>query len=157
MSYLYLLLLLPSSIPPYLRHVSVKNGPTPVSFCLLSVFSNKQYNFTTNQCEKMSKFTSSIRRRDSNPQPLERESPLITTRPGLPPYCTKIYPHLHNKMCTSFKAPRMKVNLVIKILDEPTPASFPFIFGLFKQTIQFLQQINVLKCPSSIWRWDSNP
>ena len=23
------------------------------------------------------------------------------------------------------------------------PASFPFIFGLFKQTIQFLQQINV--------------
>ena len=32
-----------------------------------------------------------------------------------------------------------------------------FIFGLFKQTIHFLQQINVKKCPSSIWRWDSNP
>ena len=32
-----------------------------------------------------------------------------------------------------------------------------FIFGLFKQTIQFLQQINVKKCPSSIRRWDSNP
>ena len=36
-------------------------------------------------------------------------------------------------------------------------ASFLFIFGLFKQTIQLLQQINVKKCPSSIRRWDSNP
>ena len=32
--------------------------------------------------------------------------------------------------------------------NGPTPASFPFIFGLFKQTIQFLQQINVKKCPN---------
>ena len=31
-------------------------------------------------------------------------------------------------------------------LNGPTPASFLFIFGLFKQTIQFLQQINVKKC-----------
>ena len=79
MSYLYLLLLLPSSIPPYLRHVSVKNGPTPVSFCLLSVFSNKQYHFTTNQCEKMSNCPSSIRCWDSNPQPLKQELSPITT------------------------------------------------------------------------------
>ena len=28
----------------------------------------------------------------------------------------------------------------------PTPTSFSFIFGLLKQTIQFLQQINVKKC-----------
>ena len=28
----------------------------------------------------------------------------------------------------------------------PTLASFSFIFGLFKETIQFLQQINVKKC-----------
>ena len=28
---------------------------------------------------------SSIRRRDSNPRPLDREPPPITTRPGLPP------------------------------------------------------------------------
>ena len=28
------------------------------------------------------------------------------------------------------------------------PGLFLFIFGLFKQTIQFLQQINVKKCPS---------
>ena len=35
--------------------------------------------------------------------------------------------------------------------------SFSFIIGLFKKTIQFLQQMNVKKCPSNIWRWDSNP
>ena len=29
--------------------------------------------------------------------------------------------------------------------NGPTLASFSFIFGLFKQTIQFLQQINVKK------------
>ena len=28
-------------------------------------------------------------------------------------------------------------------LNAPTPASFLFIFALFKQTIQFLQQMNV--------------
>ena len=34
--------------------------------------------------------------------------------------------------------------LYVKLfLNGPTPASFSFIFGLFKQTIQFLQQINV--------------
>ena len=38
--------------------------------------------FTTNQCEKC---PSSIWRWDSNPRPLEHESPPITTRPGLPP------------------------------------------------------------------------
>ena len=36
--------------------------------------------FTTNQCEK---WTSSIRRQDSNPQPYEHESSPITTRPEL--------------------------------------------------------------------------
>ena len=41
---------------------------------------------------------------------------------------------------------------------RPTPTSFSFIFGLFKQNhYNFLQQINVKKCPSSIRRWDSNP
>ena len=32
----------------------------------------------------------------------------------------------------------------------PTPASFSFIFGLFKQPIQFLQQINVKNVQVSI-------
>ena len=27
-----------------------------------------------------------------------------------------------------------------------TPASFSFIFGLLKQTMEFLQQVNVKKC-----------
>ena len=31
----------------------------------------------------------------------------------------------------------------ISTLDGPTPASFLFISSLFKQTLQFLQQINV--------------
>ena len=30
--------------------------------------------------------------------------------------------------------------------NGPTSASFSFIFGLSKQTIQYLQQINVKKC-----------
>ena len=54
-------------------------------FVLFSVFSNKHnYIFTTDQREKMS-CPSSIWRRDSNPRPLEREPPPITTRPVFPP------------------------------------------------------------------------
>ena len=34
-------------------------------------------------------------------------------------------------------------NVFDLFLNWPTQASFSFIFGLFKQTIQFLQQINV--------------
>ena len=33
------------------------------------------------------------------------------------------------------------------------PASFSFIFGLFKQTIHFLHQINVKKCPNVHGGW----
>ena len=40
--------------------------------------------------------------------------------------------------------------------NGPTLASFSFIFGLFQQTVQFLLQIIVKKCPSSMQRWDSN-
>ena len=32
--------------------------------------------------------------------------------------------------------------------NRPTLASFSFIFGLFKQTIHFLQQFKVKKCPN---------
>ena len=59
--------------------------PRPL-FCLFSVFAYKQYNVTTNICEKC---PSSIRCRDSNPRPSERESLPITTRPGLPPTVQK--------------------------------------------------------------------
>ena len=42
--------------------------------------------------------------------------------------------------------------------NVPSPASFSFIFGLFQTKINtILQKINVKKCPSSIWHWDSNP
>ena len=56
--------------------------PRPL-FRLFSVFSNKHYKFL--QQIYVKKCPSSIRCRDSNPRPLERESPPITTRPGLPP------------------------------------------------------------------------
>ena len=46
---------------------------------------------------------------------------------------------------------------IVFLKNGPTPGSFSFIFGLFKQTIQFLLQINVKKCPSSTRRQDSNP
>ena len=48
------------------------------------VFSNKHYNFYINICEEMS---SQYPYQGSNPKPLGRESPPITTRPGLPPRC----------------------------------------------------------------------
>ena len=34
----------------------------------------------------------------------------------------------------------------VDLKNGPTTASFSFIFSLFKQTIQFLQQINLKKC-----------
>ena len=46
-----------------------------------------------------------------------------------------------------------KITYMFFSKNGPTPASFSFIFSLFKQTLlQFLQQIYVKKCPSSI-RW----
>ena len=61
----------------------LKNGPTPASFLLIFVFSNKHYKFYNKyECEKC---PSSIRHRDSNSQPSDYESPPLTTRPGLPP------------------------------------------------------------------------
>ena len=49
-----------------------------------SVFSNKHYKFLQKIFVK--KCPSSVQCRDSNSWSLERESPPITTRPGLPPY-----------------------------------------------------------------------
>ena len=56
--------------------------PWPL-FHLFPVFSNKHYNFL--QQIYVKKCSSSIWCQDSNPRPLECESPPITTRPGLPP------------------------------------------------------------------------
>ena len=41
-------------------------------------------------------------------------------------------------------------------LKWANPGLFFVYFHLFKQTLQFSQQINVKKCPSSIQSWDSN-
>ena len=60
------------------RHFKRNGQPRPL-FHLFSVFSNKQHNFSTNQCETC---PSIIKCQDSNPQPLEHESSPITTRPG---------------------------------------------------------------------------
>ena len=54
----------------------------------------------------------------------------------------------------------MRRTCIISFFKRPTAASFSFIFGLFKQTIQFLQQINVKKCQvhpvysTGIWTHD---
>ena len=57
-----------------------------------------------------------------------------------------------------FKMPIALANrgllMVELFLNGPCPASFSFILGLFKQTIQFSQQINVKKV--SIRYWDMN-
>ena len=62
------------------QSVFLKNWPTPASLFIYfrSFQTNIITNFTTNYCP------SSIRCRDSNPRPLEHESPPISTRPGLP-------------------------------------------------------------------------
>ena len=52
--------------------------PHPASFCLLVFSKNKHYNFTRNQCEKVSGVE--IQTHDFS----EHESSPITTRPELP-------------------------------------------------------------------------
>ena len=73
------------SLTPLWRLLFLKKWPNPSLFFIY--FRSFQTNNTTptNQCEKMSKCPSRIRRCDSNPWPYLRESSPITTRPGLPP------------------------------------------------------------------------
>ena len=78
-----------SAVKPFGRRnkqwVFLKKWAKPgLFFVYFQSFSNKQYNFYNKSMWKMS-CPSSIRRLDSNPWPLECESPPITTRPGLPP------------------------------------------------------------------------
>ena len=62
----------------------LKKWANPASF--LFIFGLFQTNINTIlQQINVKKCPSSIRHRDSNPRPSERESPPITTRPGLPP------------------------------------------------------------------------
>ena len=60
--------------------INLIGHPRPL-FNLFLLFQIKKYNFVTNKCENDAY---SMRWRDSNSQPLDNQSPLITTRPGLP-------------------------------------------------------------------------
>ena len=46
------------------------------------------------------------------------------------------------------------VRAIIKLYKMGKPWPLFVYFRLFKQTLQFLLEINVKKCPSSIWRRD---
>ena len=63
--------------------INVKKWANPGLFFVY--FRSFQTNFTIFTMNKCEEYTSSIRRRESNPRHLERESLPITTRPGLPP------------------------------------------------------------------------
>ena len=59
--------------------------------------------------------------------------------------------NIASNICSTFAAFSINIlvfffNLTVFLKKWANPASFSFIFGLFKQTIQFLQQINVIKC-----------
>ena len=45
----------------------------------------------------------------------------------------------------------------ITFFKQAIPSLFSVYFRPFKQTSQFLQEIFVKKCPSSIWGWDLIP
>ena len=71
------------SCRPYLGAMFfLKMGQPRPLFRLFSSFQTNITIFTTNKWEK---YPFSIQRWDSNPRPLEYESPPMTTRPGLPP------------------------------------------------------------------------
>ena len=75
-------------------------------------------------------------------------------RPGMAHFfkkSTSVYFELGKFTCKTYLESKTRFSADIFLKNGPTPGSFSFIFGHFKQTsIQFLQQINVKKCPSSI-------
>ena len=82
------------------------NGPSPASFSF--IFGLFQTNINTIlQQINVKKCPSSIRCRDSNPRPLECESPPITTRPGLPPIFLFMFLNFFNSadFCLSSLSP----------------------------------------------------
>ena len=62
---------------------------------------------------------------------------------------------MHNKVCST--RPFLVVCFLSFLKKWPTPASYSFIFGLCKQTIQVLQQINAKNVMSIQLCQDSNP
>ena len=94
-----------------------KNGPSPASISFIfELFQTNNTIFTTIQCEQMS-CPSSIRRRESNPRPLECESPPMTTRPGLPPMrrhmCCRAKKTYQCPFANSWRGPIIKLILIL--------------------------------------------
>ena len=127
-----------------------RNGPTPASFPFIFVFSNIHY-----------KCASSKRCRDSHSQPLS--GPSIPEKfQGRTFLCKKsltncveqifteimitisflVVTKLHLPM--TWKMSKLTLEaLCTKCLNGPLPVSFSFYSVIFKQTVQFLQQITM--------------
>ena len=84
----------------------------------------------------MKKCPSSIRCRDSNPRPLERESIPITTRPGLPPSFIDVWRLFTGHNWTSSWTSRHRDSLNIDHRSKGTSTGlsyqFPIIFHQYK-------------------------
>ena len=76
----------PDTNVDFLCHIFFKKWAIPAPFPLFSTFQTNTTIFTTNKCP------SSTWCWDSNSQPLEYESPAITTRPWLPSFICHIFP-----------------------------------------------------------------
>ena len=87
-----------------LKCLFFKMGQPGLFFVYFRSFQANITIFTTNKCEKMAKWPSSIRRRDSNPRPFKHESSPITTRPGLPPMVPIFYLYCANTSGSSNQA-----------------------------------------------------
>ena len=72
----------------------------------------------------------------------------------LPLLLRPLSPHVRPRMSSQLS--QLSQNLFV-FLKWTSLGFFYVYFRLFKQALQFLQQINVKQCPSSIRHWDSNP
>ena len=90
-------------------------------FIYFQAFQTNNTIIATNQCEKMSQSPSSIRRRDSNPQPFEHESSPLTTRPGLPPITSNFISCVkcNSLLCSTYFPPiKMHLGLFISVWPD---------------------------------------
>ena len=115
--------------------ILLKNGQTPASFCLYSFFSNTNY---TKNCRLQRDLNSDWRSRRRGRWPLDHHH-------GPNGGTISLFPRMvrsHASMLLYWKRNRVNEKYLL-ILSYVKMGSFSFIFGLFKQTIQFLQQFNV--------------
>ena len=115
-------------------HCFKKIGPTPASFCLFSVFSNKQYIFYS---KSMWKNVMSNQCRDSNPRPLNDESSPTTTRPGLPPYLSIVW--VDNTSLVKSDPVRLVSSLT---------GLYTVVLGTYKNNIFFASQTQLNRRPA---------